>query len=415
MTRTLHLILIFLTPFSLLGQTVPLKTKMSVVIDYQFSEANQFSDGMAAVKIYGRWGYINKKGQKSISGSYTEAKPFDRGIAAVKKEGLWYFIDKKGKIISPEGYDKVNYLDAYAKVKKNRKWGALTFDMEPLIPIKHKYFLVYNDSFIETEKPNPRGAMFNWKGILNFAGDTIIPPKYSLVKGSEGFFICINEKLEAAFFNTKGEQLTDFKYNGFLTEKFENGRAIVHTEAEGAYLIDTDFKALTKGFESLFHGYGTKYAATLNGKDGIYDVATQSWVTEPQYASLFYQEKDHWRFEMKGGLPTGVINEKGEVLFESATAEIDYMDLGVITLEEGSKQGFYCLATGFQSEIKYKSVWSYEEGSIIMVEEASGWSALNAKGKVLASNLQLGYMPNFKEGLLAVPNKSGKWGYVRFD
>ncbi|MBC6452837.1 MAG: WG repeat-containing protein, partial [Hormoscilla sp. SP5CHS1] len=55
-----------------------------IVIAPKFDEANSFSEGLADVKIDGKWGYINKTGQIVIAPKFDEANSFSEGRAYVK-------------------------------------------------------------------------------------------------------------------------------------------------------------------------------------------------------------------------------------------------------------------------------------------------------------------------------------------
>ena len=65
----------------------------------QFSDAGQFSEGLAPVAVDSRWGYINKTGELTIKPRFDAALPFSRGLARVKFDGRWRLIDKRGKYV----------------------------------------------------------------------------------------------------------------------------------------------------------------------------------------------------------------------------------------------------------------------------------------------------------------------------
>jgi hypothetical protein len=65
----------------------------------QFSNAGQFSQGLAPVAVDGRWGYVNKTGELTIKPQFDSALRFSRGVARVKIDGRWRHIDKRGKYI----------------------------------------------------------------------------------------------------------------------------------------------------------------------------------------------------------------------------------------------------------------------------------------------------------------------------
>lgn len=55
----------------------------NVVIPFQYEDAAEFSEGLAAVKKNGKWGYINKKGEVVIPFCWANADLFSEGLAAV--------------------------------------------------------------------------------------------------------------------------------------------------------------------------------------------------------------------------------------------------------------------------------------------------------------------------------------------
>lgn len=69
----------------------------------------------------GLWGYISPEGQMKIEPIYEKAFGFSEGLAAVKLNGKWGFIDKNGSIIIPYEYDefKSSLKEGEAKLVKD--------------------------------------------------------------------------------------------------------------------------------------------------------------------------------------------------------------------------------------------------------------------------------------------------------
>ena len=63
----------------------------------QFDEVRAFSEGLAAVKLGGKWGFIDKKKVIVVSFKYDEVKDFNEGLAAVKLRFGWGFVGKGKK------------------------------------------------------------------------------------------------------------------------------------------------------------------------------------------------------------------------------------------------------------------------------------------------------------------------------
>ncbi|MBU0487992.1 MAG: WG repeat-containing protein [Bacteroidetes bacterium] len=72
-----------------------------IVIAPQFSYAEEFSSGVAAVSKDGKYGYINEKGETVIPIRFDYAKPFngDIAVADFPDSSGSHFINKKGEII----------------------------------------------------------------------------------------------------------------------------------------------------------------------------------------------------------------------------------------------------------------------------------------------------------------------------
>ncbi|MDF2534653.1 MAG: repeat-containing protein [Bacillales bacterium] len=67
--------------------------------DVKTFESNQY----AAVKIDGKWGFINKKGKWTIKPKFQNAISFTIGLGGVQQNGIWGFIDLKGdSVIEPQ-------------------------------------------------------------------------------------------------------------------------------------------------------------------------------------------------------------------------------------------------------------------------------------------------------------------------
>lgn len=63
-----------------------------------FVQGEEFSDGLAAVKIYGKFGFIDKTGSLVIPPQFTSVEPFSDGMARVGKDKRFGYIDKKRQL-----------------------------------------------------------------------------------------------------------------------------------------------------------------------------------------------------------------------------------------------------------------------------------------------------------------------------
>ena len=90
-----------------------------------------FSEGLAAVKINGKWGYIGIDGKIVIDPVFDDASNFEEGLATVRTEGKYGVINKKGKFISKERFENLSshikngYIRVSVKNNNEIKWGVI--------------------------------------------------------------------------------------------------------------------------------------------------------------------------------------------------------------------------------------------------------------------------------------------------
>ncbi len=94
------------------------------VILPRFEKAQSFSEGLAAVKEGGKWGYINEQGEMVISPCFRYGESFQEGLAAVAvfdKPRHFTFIDRTGKVVIPPCRGSSNgFSQGLAKVVVDR-------------------------------------------------------------------------------------------------------------------------------------------------------------------------------------------------------------------------------------------------------------------------------------------------------
>lgn len=100
--------------------------KSETVIPLRFDKARPFTEGLAVVMIDDKWGFIDKSGNTAIALDYEEAERFHSGMAAVKKDGLWGYVNEKGKLVIPCKYTQAyDFHNGQAQVKINDKWCVI--------------------------------------------------------------------------------------------------------------------------------------------------------------------------------------------------------------------------------------------------------------------------------------------------
>jgi hypothetical protein len=76
-----------------------------IISEDRFDEAENFSEGLAAVRKDEKWGFIDTSGKLKIPCQFEKASAFSDGLACVKQEDLYGYIDKDGQIVIPPRFD----------------------------------------------------------------------------------------------------------------------------------------------------------------------------------------------------------------------------------------------------------------------------------------------------------------------
>lgn len=124
------------------------------IIKPRFDAADVFSEGLAAVSLVGKWGYIDKNGSGTIPFKYEKCGTFVDGLAKAKLYGKWGYIDKTGEIIIPFTFVTASdFVNGFAQVSFNGKNGLIDktgkwFDSEDEIM---QTFSAFARRFVETD------------------------------------------------------------------------------------------------------------------------------------------------------------------------------------------------------------------------------------------------------------------------
>ncbi|KAA5535101.1 TIR domain-containing protein [Taibaiella lutea] len=68
-------------------------------VQFKYSSAEEFNEGLAKVGNNSRYGFIDKHGNAVIPMQYEAAESFSDGKANVRKNGHWYYIDKNNNCV----------------------------------------------------------------------------------------------------------------------------------------------------------------------------------------------------------------------------------------------------------------------------------------------------------------------------
>lgn len=287
-----------------------------LVNGFIFDEAENFMDGMARVKLNGKYGFINAQGQLTVPLIYDECGYFSDGFARVKKDGKWGLVNKAGVAVVPVKYDNVGmFHEGLVSVQNDGKWGYVDMNGYEVIPpqygfetyrdyldygrwdwwsyhkFKNGYSVViriedgvrtdglidrngrmvipfnkftalsdYSDGMIMACRPMIENGKYVLKfGFINLRGETVIPFKYeSAGDFSEGLAM-VQQNEKVGYIDKTGRVVIPFRYDSGLD--FEHGIAWVESAGDTGYINRYGMEVVPVG------KYGCYGAGSL-GRDG---------------------------------------------------------------------------------------------------------------------------------------------------
>lgn len=271
----------------------------SFVIEPQFDEANDFSEGLAAVCVNGKWGFVDEHGEYAIKPVFNSVDNFSEGLAVAEKEkGKFGYIDKYGDYaIEPqEGWDDVysfkdglaairnkeeqcsfintsgeyvfpqalssqcNFSEGMLAINENGYWGFV--DKTGSIVIEPQYFSVgdFNEGLAVVEEDYGSFGLF---GFIDKSGNVVLEPQFDYAIGfSEGLATFANldenQNLKAGCIDTEGNWIIEPEFDWI--SNFVDGLAIVAIDGKNG-VIDKTGKYVIE-LSTSFDGIETKNGIT---------------------------------------------------------------------------------------------------------------------------------------------------------
>jgi hypothetical protein len=118
--------IILLTAISLSAQ------KAQWAVKPRYEAISTFSEGVAAVKLNGKWGYVTDKGKEIVSPTYDAVYPFSEGVGVIASadNSLVAIVDKTGNQIVIKEKLKIDsrfatFNDGLLLVFNSKKWGYI--------------------------------------------------------------------------------------------------------------------------------------------------------------------------------------------------------------------------------------------------------------------------------------------------
>ncbi|BBM82162.1 WG repeat-containing protein [Candidatus Uabimicrobium amorphum] len=152
--------------------------------DFLFGFDYIFSCGRARFFENGKWGFIDKKGQKVIAAQYEDVDAFCENLARVKMDGKYGYIDLEGQLVIPAIYDEasIEWKDGRILVAIDKKCGFINSKGEQTIPMKFADLGIFEEGLAVASLDRKK------YGYIDTTGKFVIPAKYATARNfSSGY------------------------------------------------------------------------------------------------------------------------------------------------------------------------------------------------------------------------------------
>ncbi|MDR1378684.1 MAG: WG repeat-containing protein [Synergistaceae bacterium] len=244
--------------------------EVRIFVDFEYADAREFSEGLAAVKSNDQWGYIDLTGRVAVSFEYRvpdvgpfsegvafvgdrfidvrgnpvfdgktfeQASSFSEGLSAVQTNGQWGFIDPNGRFAIPSSYEGAgDFSGGMAPVKKDGLWGYI--DIRGRMLIEPRF--VRAGAFSRAGKAENYLAPVELEGKIGYidrSGRFVVRPTYD----EGGRFsnalapVCGSwNRNDWGYINAAGKEIIPRRFHG--AGFFNDGLAPVATNARWGYI-----------------------------------------------------------------------------------------------------------------------------------------------------------------------------------
>lgn len=228
--------------------------------------------------------YINKEGVPAFSERFNEIRTFSEGMAAVEVDGKWGFIDSSCSYVIAPTYSEVfdGFSEGLAPVRLAAETGQ---------PGKIVYIDRNGDIVIELSLPNVAyafsfheglavvGSTEDW-GFIDKEGRVVIEQRFGIAMPFSEGLAAVSIDGQMGFIDKAGAIAIEARYS--QVSSFSEGLAPVETDGKFGYIDKAGNMVVSPQFNSAFSFSDGVARVTMDGLTGYIDT-TGEFVIQPQF------------------------------------------------------------------------------------------------------------------------------------
>lgn len=307
--------------------------------NFNAGECWLFNEGLAAVNIKNKWGYIDREGRVVIEPQYTHAFGFTEGLAAVEVDGKYGFINKDGRLVIPPKYYWANsFTEGLATVQADDSYQIIDRDGAVVVTLDKAFtdVQVFSCGLAAVEVNSKK------YGFIDTTGKMVIEPMFGFVTPfSDGLAIAtiaedededeederdkkVKEEPKIGIIDTKGRFVMAPRYDE--VENYSEGVMPVKKDGRWRFVDNTgaDAVLLREDFEYVYPLIEGRAIVLIGGKFGAIDKAG-NLIIDARFDNLCVFS-DGLAYARTGNTH-GFINTSGNFEFQKPVPKPTLMDI----------------------------------------------------------------------------------------
>ena len=319
-----------------------INTDGEMVIDPIYDSANSFSEGLAAVQSKGRWGYINTKGETVIAFTMDSTFAFSDGMA-VFASGIYYgYINREGKVVIKATYEEAgNFHNGIACVKEGVRYGFIDKEGNKLTEFEYGLKSKLSEGLIPVFYGDTSKGINT--GYIDATGKQVLEFRWYEAKDfSNGLAAAKDEYTKPwGYINQSGEYVIAPQWD--FAEDFSFGFALVQKDRKYFY-IDTTGAPLSTGDYTKAYSFTEEGLARVGITSGMgykfgYIGTDGNEIVAPKYENA--TDFHHGYAAVFNGKKWGFINAQGVEISKFYWTEVgEFTEDGIAMVQNGEKYGF---------------------------------------------------------------------------
>jgi len=368
----------------------------NLMINYTFEEANDFREGLAAVKRNGKYGVIIANGNKVVDFVFEFISDYTNGQAICRSNGKYGLIDQKGLEIVPCVYEDIQLIFGnYFVIKSNGVYGLMNDRGAVVIKPTYSELNALNETFAEIitdqgiglinnnleiiippifEEINPIQHGFIVKkdgkfGVMDFMGKSVVPIQYDAIFTSKNTFLYLVLGNKFCHLNTLNWKIITTwteVYSAWRDLAYFNGVEYISYRKGQYFWTDTLGKPIKPLKITFLNSVGKVLSGKTNkeSKLGLFDRLGNA-ISGFDYEEIEEFSNGYLKVVKEGKF--GLFSELGQKIVEAAYDEIVYLsEMNLFILEKNGKKGLCNLEGNILIPLEYDAINGYGSDKLLL-------------------------------------------------